>query len=293
MEYLKSLAKRTPIISELIRIYGRRKRALWPYKEKIKLAKQWSYKKTEFSNYYYDLTERNKRDLAFTISQITNVSVEEIQGYFREIDTNHDVFNRLMAFREIHPELRDSSMQIARRVGWYAFIRIVKPRLVIETGVHNGVGALIICEALRKNLQQNFSGEYLGTDINPKAGELLKDHHREIGRVIIQDSLETLRDIKSEIDIFINDSDHSFDYEMAEYKTINNNLSPHSIILGDNSNETDALRDFSQSNMRNFLFFQEVPLNHFYAGNGVGISYKSEFLLHYLSRLKYKTKMQD
>lgn len=286
MGYLKSLAKRTPFFRELIRIYGRRKRALGPYKEKIKLAKQWSYKRTEFSNYYYDLTERNKRDLAFTISQITNVSVEEVQGYFHEISTNDEVSNRLMEFRMIHPELRDSSMQIARRVGWYAFIRIAKPRLVIETGVHNGVGALIICEALRKNLQQDFLGEYLGTDINPKAGELLKGHHREIGQVIIQDSLETLRDIKSEVDIFINDSDHTFDYEMAEYKTIYKKLSPHSIILGDNSHETDALRDFSQLNMRNFLFFQEVPLNHFCFGSGIGISYQSEFLLQHLSRLR-------
>lgn len=93
MKLLKVLAKRVPILREVIRIYSRRKRALGPYKEKLKLAKQWSFKQTEFSNYYYDLTERNKKDLAFLISHITHTPLVEVNELFEEIGSNQELEN--------------------------------------------------------------------------------------------------------------------------------------------------------------------------------------------------------
>jgi predicted O-methyltransferase YrrM len=286
MDFIVKYIRNIPGLREVIRIYSRRKRAIGPYKEKLRLARSWPFKRTEFSNYYYSLTERNKKDLAFTISQITKTPLAEVEAYFYEIDTNQDVSDILLDFRKNRPELRDSNMQIARRIGWYAFIRIVRPKLVIETGVHHGIGALVICAALRKNCEETFLGSYLGTDINPAAGQLLKYPFSEFGRIVIGDSVETLQKNESQIDIFINDSDHSVDYEMKEYNTISSQLSQHSIILGDNSGETDALREFSQTNNRDFLYFREEPYNHFYTGGGIGISYKSELLLKHISKLR-------
>lgn len=82
---------------------------------------------------------------------------------------------------------------MARRIGWYAFIRIVRPKLVIETGVHYGMGALVICAALKKNCEERFLGSYFGTDINPKAGQLLRYPFSEFGRIAVGDSVETLQ----------------------------------------------------------------------------------------------------
>lgn len=286
MKFLKVLAKRVPILREIIRIYSRRKRALGPYKEKLKLAKQWSFKQTEFSNYYYDITERNKKDLAFIISHITHTPLVEVNELFEEIGSNQELERILINFRDSQPELRDSSMKIARRVGWYTFIRVTKPRWVVETGVHHGVGALVICAALSKNCEEGFEGSYLGTDINPFAGHLLRDPFKRFGNVIIGDSLETLRKIDFEIDIFINDSDHSKSYEASEYSSIRTKLSPKAIILGDNCEETDELRIFSQENGRDFIYFKEEPHKHFYDGAGMGISYKPNELLKYISKLR-------
>jgi predicted O-methyltransferase YrrM len=286
MDFIKKYVRQVPGLREVVRIYSRRKRATAPYKEKLRLARSWSFKRTEFSNYYYSLTERNKKDLAFTICHITKTPLAQVEGYFHEIDTNQDVSDILFDFRKNHPELRDSSMQMARRIGWYAFIRIVRPKLVIETGVHYGMGALVICAALKKNCEETFLGSYFGTDINPKAGQLLRYPFSEFGRIAIGDSVETLQKNESQIDIFINDSDHSVDYEIKEYNTIASKLSQHSIILGDNAGETDALREFSQSNNRDFLYFREEPNKHFYAGGGIGISYNSDLLSKHLSTLQ-------
>jgi len=73
--------------------------------------------------------------------------------------------------------------------------------------------------------------------------------------------------------LFINDSDHSADYEYHEYLTIAANLTPNAIILGDNSHISDSLRRFSEERKRNFLVFREKPKDHWYPGAGIGISF--------------------
>ena len=55
------------------------------------------------------------------------------------------------------------------------------------------------------------------------------------------DSLETLNLFDGLIDLFINDSDHSTEYEAKGYNAIANKLSENAIILGDNSHCSDKL----------------------------------------------------
>lgn len=275
MGCIKRFLKRTPIIRECVRVYIRRKKSVGMYKAKLNLARAWSFKRTEFSNYYYDITIRNRKDLAFTVSHVTSVPLSKIESYFCEVEKNREFKDALQTFREDHYEMKDSTMEIARRIGWYAFVRAIKPRLVVETGVHHGVGALTICAALERNHEEGFKGRYIGVDINPESGTLLKKPFNNFGEVIIGDSLDCLKNITTEIDLFINDSDHSEEYEAKEYAIIKSKLGQNAIILGDNSHASDALRLFSAEHTRDFLFFKEEPLDHFYSGAGIGISFRS------------------
>ena len=94
------------------------------------------------------------------------------------------------------------------------------------------------------------------------------------GCILYGDSIESLKKFdEGMIDLFINDSDHSADYEAKEYDSIANKLSKHAIVLGDNSHATNKLLEFSLETNRHFVFFQEKPLNHWYPGAGIGISF--------------------
>jgi predicted O-methyltransferase YrrM len=274
LKSLKHFIKGLPFIRRVIQIYIRRRRAVGSLQEKLRIAKSWSYKKTEFSNYYYSLTPRNRKDLAFLISHICHEPLKNVEDYFFEIENDNLVKEILIRFRDKHPELRDSTMEIGRRIGWYALIRIRKPKFVVETGVHHGVGALVINSALHRNRKEGYYGEYLGTDINPNSGELIIHPFNEQCSVVIDDSIATLQSLVIPIDLFINDSDHSAEYEAAEYSSIEKKLSMDAMILGDNSHASDSLRRFSEKTNRYFIFFKEEPFNHFYSGAGIGISFK-------------------
>ena len=270
---IKKIAK-APILRELVRIFFRLKRAYQYTGPQVVLAIKWSLKKTEISNYYYGLTAMNRADLANVIGAITDLPVNVIEGYFEEIEQDEEVGQILQSFKLDNPYLSDSTMGLGRRIGWYAIARAVKPRVIVETGVHHGVGALVLRCALQRNLTDGFVGEYIGTDIDQNAGILVSNYATSLGKIQYGDSITTLKTLpKSCVDLFINDSDHSFEYERKEYDVVKQIASPSCIILGDNSHISPELRDFSRVTNRNFIFFKEIPFEHFYPGAGLGISF--------------------
>lgn len=169
--------------------------------------------------------------------------------------------------------MRDSTIGYARRVAWYAFIRALKPGIVIGTGVYQGLGSCIIASALMRNSADGFEGKYIGIDIDPNAGELFLPPHNEKGEVIIADSVTTLESFDGIIDIFISDSDHSQNYELQEYLTIRNKVTSETLFISDNSHTSSSLSNFSLLTGREFLFFKEEPVDHWYPGAGIGCSY--------------------
>ncbi len=240
----------------------------------LQIAK-WSVASNEDTNYTYELTNGNWSTLAFTISIVLNRPFAEIKGYLDEVRSDMELTSHILqATQQSGFQSRaDREVRLHKRAGWYAFVRAMKPRLVVETGVDKGLGSVTLCAALARNRREGTPGKYLGTDINPEAGYLLSGPYAAEGRILYGDSIESLRKIEDTIDLFINDSDHSENYEWDEYMTILPKLGEASIILGDNSHVTDKLLQFSIAQNRKYLFFKEEPLNHWYPGGGIGISF--------------------
>ena len=240
----------------------------------VKIIK-WMLNSNEDTNYTYDLEEKNLDELYKLLEHIFDVDFIKIKGYSEELLQNDELKTYLIKKIESSnfKNFADTEIKYSRRIGWYIIARIIKPKLIIETGVDKGMGSVILSEALIKNEQEGFKGKYFGIDINPKAGYLFDDIYRKKGKIIYGDSIESLKRIDEPIDLFINDSDHSAEYEADEYKIIFSKLSKNSVILGDNSHSTDELLKFSIENGRNFLFFRETPKNHWYPGGGIGISF--------------------
>jgi hypothetical protein len=235
----------------------------------------WGIKSREDTNFTYDLTEENSIGLAQTISLVTQKDYKLIIHYINE--AKNDTFLKESIVNGIKKSsfkhLADLEILFGRRLGWYAFVRAVKPKITIETGVDKGMGSVLLCAAILKNKEEGYEGKYFGTDINPNAGYLLTGKYKEVGEILYGDSIKSLSTFNDPIDLFINDSDHSGEYEYREYITIKNKLSNDAIVLGDNSHITDKLSIFSAETNRNYIYFHEHPLNHWYPGCGIGISF--------------------
>ncbi|WP_417430146.1 class I SAM-dependent methyltransferase [Kiloniella sp.] len=267
---------RLPYIGRLILMYQRSKYPLKQYLVKGRVMVKWLIHSKEITNYTYDLTPLNKTHLAATLAEVLSRPYSEVWGFITELEADTDLALHISDATEKneHSFVADKNVKFGRRLGWYVIARVIKPQVIVETGVDKGLGACILAAALKRNKADGFPGYYYGTDIYPKAGYLLSGKYADFGTVLYGDSLETLKAFEKTIDMFINDSDHSPSYEIQEYNAIKKNIRAKSVILSDNSQSTNELLNYSLQTNRNFLYFQEKPLDHWYNGAGIGISFK-------------------
>lgn len=260
--------------SRILRFFARLLSATYYNKNYIQILR-WSVNSRENTNFTYDLTDMNIRYLASTLSIVTKKPYTIILSYIHEARNDIELKRHVidMTKESANRYAADLRCDFGRRLGWYATARAIKPNIIIETGVDKGIGSVLLCSALIRNSDEGNEGFYYGTDINRRAGYLLAGKYREYGEIIYGDSIDSLNRFNRSIDLFINDSDHSAEYEYQEYLTIQKKLSPDAIILGDNSHVTDKLALFSIENGRQFVFFKEMPSNHWYPGGGIGISF--------------------
>ena len=234
------------------------------------------FKSRETTNFTYNLTSTNKRYLASLFADILGKSCDEIEGYIKELDIDVElkvhISSRVSQCRE--KVNVDSEVRFCRRAGWYAIARATKPKIIVETGVDKGFGSCVLAAALIRNTEEGFPGYYYGTDINPEAGFFFAGKYANFGKILYGHSITSLELLDEKIDLFINDSDHSADYEKREYETISKKLSSTAIILGDNCIATDKLLDLALETQRHFIFFNEMLEKHWYPGDGIGIAFR-------------------
>ncbi len=237
---------------------------------------KWLFASRETTNLTYDLEPANVAYLTHFVAEVAGKEYKEVRQYILEIEQDAVLKEYIQRTILASPEgfKADKEVRFGRRIGWYALVRATKPRVVIETGVDKGLGSCVLTRALMRNQEEGFPGRYYGTDINPKAGYLLGGPYATFGQILYGDSIESLKKLNVPIDLFINDSDHSAEYEAAEYQVIRDRLSDASLIIGDNSHCTSKLEEFALQTNRKFLFFQERPKQHWYPGAGIGVAYK-------------------
>lgn len=272
---LKRNISKIPILGKGLLILFRFKIAIGHYVNPIKQIFLWLFRSNEITNFTYDLSPINKQYLISYLTAITNKPFSDIEKYIQEIENDVELKNHIINYtkQSTEQDISDLNPKYGRRIGWYAIVRVKKPKIVIETGVDKGMGSCILTAALMKNTEEGHPGRYYGTDIYPKAGYLLKGKYADFGEILYGDSIESLKKFKGKIDVFINDSDHSPEYEWKEYQIIKNKLSDNAIILGDNTDTNTKLLQYSMDEGRKFLYFQETPSKHWYCGDGIGASY--------------------
>jgi len=272
---MKRTLSRMPFFGRLVLNLYRLQIALGEIISHTWLVGRWFVSSREFTNYTYDLSDENIEDLVDFVSVVTGKSRSLILEFISEIQEDSNLRNYLTSRANSLPyhSGADTTVRYGRRLGWYAIIRATKPGLVVETGVDKGLGTCVIAAALMKNQSEGNSGTVLAIDINPEAGALVGGDYADFVTYKYDDSLASLSRISDEIDLFIHDSDHSRKHESDEYRLITDMLSEKSVVISDNAHVSTELRQFANCVGRRYLFWQERPVGHFYAGSGIGAAF--------------------
>jgi predicted O-methyltransferase YrrM len=229
----------------------------------------WLIRSREHANFTYDLTERNYQHLAWWVSAVAASPIDETRDYIQELHSDRELRSHIEHATQASDRRRlaDREVRYGRRAGWYALTRAIKPSLVVETGTDKGLGSCVFAAALLRNGR----GRLITVDVNPASGYLIDGPYAEVVERVIGDSITFLRGMDTPVDLFLHDSWHTLEHEMAELGAVR--LAPGAVVLSDNAHGSDALLVFAKKSRRRFLFFREEPRDHWYPGGGIGAAY--------------------
>src|SRR6478735_9267304 len=219
---------------------------------------RWLATSREHTNFTYELAAHNVDQLAWFVADVAGIEHADAARYVEEIRTD-DELRDAIAGRLRSSERRgltDPVPRYARRVGWYAFVRALRPEFVVETGTDKGLGTLGV----------------VTVDSNAAAGSLICGPYDAYVERRTGASLQVLADLGEGVDLFLHDSDHSAAHEAAELLAIEPHLAPGALVLSDNAHVTNELSSWSEARGRRFLYFGEQPEAHWYPGAGIGAS---------------------
>ncbi len=218
----------------------------------------------EPDNFTYDLA--NGSELAAWVAVATGCELELASRYLDEPLEDNSLTDRLRAATSGRWLWTKRSPSFGKRLAWYALARVLKPGLIIETGVHDGLGSLILLRALERNADEGSPGRLVSFDINPTAGWLVGAH--PLWELRIQSSRDGLPEVLAQPSapgMFVYDGVHSHEAELWELEAVQRRLSNGGVLVSDDAHN-GAMAAVCQRHGLSYSQVAERPLRHFYPG---------------------------
>ena len=190
------------------------------------------------------------------MAELSGKEVRIVEGVFHELECEEPLFreNKIWAGMPMHAMV------------YYVLVRLMRPSLVVETGVCDGLSSRFLLLAMKRNdrgflhsidvpngdfdlgqgrgRQKNFLPD--GYEVGWQVPVSLRDRwklHLGDAKDLLPPLLETL----GTIDIFIHDSLHSYEHMLFEFSTAWPHLRYGGILISDDIEENVAFPEFSAS----------------------------------------------
>lgn len=142
----------------------------------------------------------------------------------------------------------------------YIITRILKPNIIIETGVFEGHSSLSILSALKENNKGFlYSIDLPSPDIpsGKEPGWMVPEHLRKLWDLRAgksSDLLPSLLNEVKEVDIFLHDSEHSYENMYWEYKIVWRYIRKGGLLLSHDISQNAAFRDFAKYSSEDYYY---------------------------------------
>lgn len=198
--------------------------------------------------------------------------IVQIKEHRKKMSDACDMSDKLLQQNYSTPEIIDT---VSKQVGitkypvaWYCLVRKNKPKIIVETGTSMGWSSYMILSAIfRNNIGHLYSFD-LNDSENVKryggVGYLVSDTLKKNWTLTIGNTKEKLEPVLkklNQIDMFIHDSEHSYETMMYEYITAWKYLKKDGILGSDDINHSNAFDEFIKlhnNEIENLVEFEEI-----------------------------------
>lgn len=162
-------------------------------------------------------------------------------------------------------------LPLGNRFAWYVMARALKPELVVETGIYQGLGSLVLLRALERNRQEGGPGELMSFDINPRAGGVVRDQLR-VGwqqfagstRDLLLPALEGRR-----VDMLFQDTSHTKENQRLEFGAALSHAAPQLLLLDGSGGYIHVLEELSREHGGSYHRVSMRTRDHIFPGGEI------------------------
>lgn len=225
----------------------------------------------ETHSYTYDLG--NTHELAEFVSCLTGADRAELEGYLLEVDSDLELGGRLRQRTRGRIDAK-WRMPLGNRLLWYLLVRHLKPGLVVETGILNGLGSLVVLRALERNAAEGVDGRLLSIDIDPRAGWVVAPHLAGRWERLTGDILTELAPALDgrRVNMLIHDSVHSERFQKLEFGLALEGMGERLFIVDESGPGVGVLRSLAEEREGEWRLFVPRPRRHFYRPTGTAVA---------------------
>lgn len=225
----------------------------------------------EIESYTYDLA--NEAELAEQLAEIFSLPTSQVIGYIEETHREPEL-NRELQRRIRWRFATKRRLPLGNRALWYAIVRIVKPRLVVETGVLSGLGSLALLCALERNAGEGHEGRLISADSDPTAGWLVPARLQTRWSKLAGFSTDVLPAALDgqTIGVFIQDSLHTPENQEAEFSLAMAHAGDPLVLVDGGGGQTPALEDICRAHGTERRILQPRPVRHIYPPSATDVA---------------------
>ena len=225
----------------------------------------------ETHSYSYDLA--NTDELVDFAAELLGAGRRELRGYVAETESDPELNERLRSRTRWRVDSK-WRLPLGNRLLWYLVARATKPRLIVETGIFDGLGSLMLLRALERNAQDGVEGRLVSIDIDPAAGWLVPDHLTERWEPICGDIFQDLEPVLAgrPVDLLIHDSVHTEEFQRFEFDLALRNAASPLHVIDSSGLMLGVLREVTASRGGRHAYFLERPARHFYKPSGTSVA---------------------
>jgi Methyltransferase domain len=217
----------------------------------------------EVESYTYRVA--NVDGMLATIAEATGAPIDQLRGYVIEADTDPELGEHLARRLRWRFDVKRRP-GLANRLGWYVLIRVIRPRLIVETGIYNGFGSLTLLRALERNAADGTLGELISFDSSELAGTFV-DRRRYPGwQHVVGRTIDVFEDTLAgrEIGALFQDSDHSGAVQALEFGAALAHPEPTLLLVDASGGQSPVLEELSRQRGGDYRRVQLGASDHWY-----------------------------
>jgi hypothetical protein len=214
----------------------------------------------------------NEAELVRALARVLRCPSDELAGYAAELKGDPELHERLRRRVRLRPWLK-RRLPAGRRLAWYLVARQLKPALIVEAGIFDGLGSLVLLRALARNAEQDAPGELLSVDVDPYSGELVAPRLRGRWTRVIGSTREVLEPALAgrRVSMFLQDTPHTEENQQFEFGVVLRHADETLALFDESGGWAPTLPRLCQQVGADYYHLPLRP-RHFYRIHGVALA---------------------